>query len=135
MDKKVKNRFVVALVSIFSLSTILVLSHGFITEASVSVDPNAETEISIPPKSTRATSSSSSPTTPDTSSSSEATQESEEVVDTSVLNDSEELYQVNAGQSLWEIAQETGTNIQDLMKKNNLTNSLVFAGQYLIVNH
>lgn len=120
MNKKNKQKFAVAIVSVISLSAMLAFSDCFTTDASVSVDKEAEANMPVPPKSTR--------------SSEEEAPGSTEVVDTSGLSDDEDYYEVASGQTLWEISQDTGMSVQDLMDKNGLSNSLVFEGQYLIVD-
>ncbi|MEI5994619.1 LysM peptidoglycan-binding domain-containing protein [Candidatus Enterococcus mansonii] len=43
-----------------------------------------------------------------------------------------EVYIVKSGQTLWEIAQDTGLSIQALMNKNQLSNSVIVEGQELV---
>jgi membrane-bound lytic murein transglycosylase D len=43
-------------------------------------------------------------------------------------------YRVRSGDTLWEIAQRFGTSIRDLMEKNNLSKTAIYAGQMLLVN-
>jgi membrane-bound lytic murein transglycosylase D len=43
-------------------------------------------------------------------------------------------YRVRSGDTLWEIAQRFGTSIRDLMEKNNLNKTAIYAGQMLLVN-
>jgi membrane-bound lytic murein transglycosylase D len=43
-------------------------------------------------------------------------------------------YRVRSGDTLWEIAQRFGTSIRDLMEKNNLKKTAIYAGQILLVN-
>jgi membrane-bound lytic murein transglycosylase D len=42
-------------------------------------------------------------------------------------------YRVRSGDTLWEIAKRFGTNIRDLMEKNNLNKTAIYAGQMLLV--
>lgn len=44
-----------------------------------------------------------------------------------------EIYTVQQGQNLWEIAQTTEMSLQDLMNINQLSNSAIFTGQELLV--
>lgn len=44
-----------------------------------------------------------------------------------------EIYTVQEGQNLWEIAQTTEMSMQDLMNSNQLSSSAIFAGQELLV--
>ena len=43
-------------------------------------------------------------------------------------------YRVRSGDTLWEIARRFGTSIRDLMEKNNLNKTAIYAGQMLLVN-
>ncbi|EOL47670.1 LysM peptidoglycan-binding domain-containing protein [Enterococcus caccae] len=45
-----------------------------------------------------------------------------------------EVYLVKKGQTLWEIAQESGVSIQTLMNKNQLGSSVIVEGQELVMN-
>jgi membrane-bound lytic murein transglycosylase D len=42
-------------------------------------------------------------------------------------------YRVRSGDTLWEIAKRFGTDIRDLMEKNNLNKTAIYAGQLLLV--
>jgi len=42
-------------------------------------------------------------------------------------------YQVKRGDTLWEVAQRFGTSIRSLMELNNLNESVIYAGQMLLV--
>jgi LysM repeat protein len=44
-----------------------------------------------------------------------------------------QTYIVEAGQTLWEIAQENGVTVQTLMNANRLSSSLIIEGQELII--
>ncbi|WP_086350024.1 LysM peptidoglycan-binding domain-containing protein [Candidatus Enterococcus clewellii] len=44
-----------------------------------------------------------------------------------------EIYTVQEGQNLWEIAQATEMSMQNLMNTNQLSSSAIFAGQELLV--
>ncbi|WP_321388575.1 LysM peptidoglycan-binding domain-containing protein [uncultured Enterococcus sp.] len=44
-----------------------------------------------------------------------------------------EIYTVQQGQNLWEIAQATEMSLQDLMNTNQLSSSAIFTGQELLV--
>lgn len=43
-----------------------------------------------------------------------------------------EVYIVKTGQTLWEIAQDSGLSIQNLMNKNQLSSSVIVEGQELV---
>ncbi|OTN88249.1 hypothetical protein A5819_000701 [Enterococcus sp. 7E2_DIV0204] len=43
-----------------------------------------------------------------------------------------EVYIVKEGQTLWEIAQDSGVSIQTLMNKNQLSSSVIVEGQELV---
>ncbi|MBM7689423.1 hypothetical protein BCR24_10445 [Enterococcus ureilyticus] len=43
-----------------------------------------------------------------------------------------EVYVIKAGQTLWEIAQDSGLSIQTLMNKNQLSSSVIVEGQELV---
>lgn len=43
-----------------------------------------------------------------------------------------EVYVVKKGQTLWEIAQDSGLSIQALMNRNQLSNSVIVEGQELV---
>jgi membrane-bound lytic murein transglycosylase D len=43
-------------------------------------------------------------------------------------------YRVRSGDTLWEIARRFGTSIRELMDKNNLSKTAIYAGQILLVN-
>lgn len=44
-----------------------------------------------------------------------------------------EVYTVQSGETLWEIAQETGISMQKLMNDNQLSSGLIIAGQELVI--
>lgn len=46
----------------------------------------------------------------------------------------ENVYVVQEGETLWEIAQEIDISIQDLIQENNLSNGVISEGQELIIN-
>ncbi|MBO0439947.1 LysM peptidoglycan-binding domain-containing protein [Candidatus Enterococcus ikei] len=45
-----------------------------------------------------------------------------------------EVYVVKGGQTLWEIAQDSGVSVQTLMNKNQLGNSFIIEGQELVLD-
>ncbi|WP_207694664.1 hypothetical protein DOK67_0000457 [Enterococcus sp. DIV0212c] len=45
-----------------------------------------------------------------------------------------EVYVVKDGQTLWEIAQDSGLSLQTLMNKNQLGNSVIIEGQELVLD-
>lgn len=45
-----------------------------------------------------------------------------------------EVYVIKAGQTLWEIAQDSGLSIQTLMNKNQLSSSVIVEGQELVLD-
>lgn len=52
--------------------------------------------------------------------------------ETNVNEIPKEVYIVKEGQTLWEIAQDSGLSIQVLMNKNQLSSSVIVAGQELV---
>jgi membrane-bound lytic murein transglycosylase D len=44
-----------------------------------------------------------------------------------------EKYKVKKGDTLWQVAQRFGTSIRSLMELNNLNESVIYAGQILLV--
>lgn len=46
----------------------------------------------------------------------------------------ENVYIVKSGQTLWEIAQELGVSLTELMNTNQLSNSFIMEGQELLYN-
>lgn len=64
-----------------------------------------------------------------------ATTEKENVTDNQEESETpKEVYVVNKGETLWEIAQDSGLSIQTIMKNNQLSNGVVFEGQELVLN-
>lgn len=51
-----------------------------------------------------------------------------------VTNVSAEEYNVQKGDSLWDIAQKNNTTVDDLLQQNNLDTDLIFPNQKLVIN-
>lgn len=130
MKKNNHMKIWLSVFSIFCLPVIFIFSN-YRSEASVEVGPPVQTQQSSAPAQTDDGSQTSEVSA---ESSSESDQQSSDGVDLSVLHENETLYQVQKKQTLWEISQSTGMDIADLMKRNQLTSTFVYEGQYLIVS-
>lgn len=64
----------------------------------------------------------------------EATTATSAVVENNVREAPKEVYVVKEGQTLWEIAQDSGLSIQTLMNQNQLSSSVIVEGQELVFN-
>lgn len=104
-----------------------VISTSNKISAATVVPDGASAVIQAEPRNS-STNSSSTTTTTESSSVTETTTASS----TTGLEKSSKTYTVVKGQTLWEIGQEQGIGVQELMKKNHLSTSIIFEGQILI---
>lgn len=120
MKKRINKKYLILLISsaILFSTAIYFMSSSMILGASVGggevvtpVAPIPTTQTAEKPKTTEAENAS-------------AVSKEKEVL--------KEVYIVKEGQTLWEIAQDSGVSIQTLMNKNQLSSSVIVEGQELV---
>lgn len=65
----------------------------------------------------------------------ESSAEAEQTVESQKSETPKEVYVVKNGETLWEIAQDFSLSIPTLMNRNQLSNSVIFEGQELVLDN
>ncbi|MGX7137324.1 hypothetical protein RV15_GL000300 [Enterococcus silesiacus] len=131
MKKRIKEKHLIPLVfsTILFSTAIYFMSDSVVLGASVggteTAPVNADTTAVMPE---------SAPVAPEVEQTTEeATAQSTATETESKANEPpKEVYVVKDGQTLWEIAQDSGLSVQTLMNKNQLSSSVIVEGQELV---
>ncbi|MBL1223570.1 LysM peptidoglycan-binding domain-containing protein [Enterococcus sp. BWR-S5] len=134
-----KKNSIKAIVSLFFFSGIIGLATYFVSSTQIegstpetsatSSEENKDAEVTA----TSVSADSSDKGVEDTPASEEQAVVSEDVQQPVEPERETEIYTVQQGQNLWEIAQSTEMSLQDLMNTNQLSSSAIFTGQELLV--
>jgi LysM repeat protein len=112
--------------AIYFLSSSLILGASPGGSAPITTTNSSETTPSTPAPSSEAVEDGQTPA---------ATTEQTATAEGNSNTQEPEVYVVKSGQTLWEIAQDSGLSIQTLMNKNQLSSSVLVEGQELVFDN
>ncbi|MEI5991080.1 LysM peptidoglycan-binding domain-containing protein [Enterococcus crotali] len=129
MKKRIKKKHLIPLV----FSIILFSTAGYFMSDSLVLGASVGGEAGTAPVAdTTTVAPESAPVAPEVEQSTGETTENSATTQSKAKEVPKEVYVVKDGQTLWEIAQDSGLSVQTLMNKNQLSSSVIVEGQELV---